>query len=130
MPTPTLLTRESPYPTYSPTGQGFNRLTPLRCPFYAWRGQIQGYYSANHTVWGWRQESNLQPSAYKADALPIVLRQHFYLVTFGDTGGSRTHDSSFADWCLSLLTTVSPKGTRIKVNCLVILCDMIFGNFQ
>lgn len=26
--------------------------------------------------WGWRQDLNPQPTAYKAVALPIVLRQH------------------------------------------------------
>lgn len=38
----------------------------------------------------------------------------YLLISFGDSGGSRTHDSGFADRCLSLLTTESPKDTRKK----------------
>ena len=30
--------------------------------------------------WSWRLESNPQPADYKSAALPVELRQHFYIV--------------------------------------------------
>lgn len=44
----------------------------------------------NFKKWSWRQDLNLQPEAYKATALPIVLHQHFEILG-GTTGLEPAH---------------------------------------
>ena len=54
------------------------------------RAHMTGYYGRSRRVerldfhyWSWRQESNLQPAAYKAAALPLshasIYRIHYFL---------------------------------------------------